>query len=118
MNPLSSTSCSIGGEPAAASQAGRAERRPLASITRSAGSSSPASVRTPVTWMAPGAAAAPVSSPATATPRRTVTPGVSSAAAATDRSTMALRPVITSKRSSPSRQPPVMKSGTLRTMLS
>ena len=87
MKPLSSTSSSGRRAPSASSQSGSAERRPPQSMTRSARSSSPSVVRTPVTWGTPPMASAPPSSPATVTPRRTSSPGVSSATEATARST-------------------------------
>ena len=59
----------------AASHEVSGERRPVASITRSAPISSPPSVTTPTTWGTPAVASAPVRRPVTATPRRTVTPG-------------------------------------------
>ena len=52
-------------------QFGSFERRPIASTTRSAETSSPSVVRTPVTCGIPFAVDAPVSRPTTQTPRRT-----------------------------------------------
>ena len=84
-----------------ASQSVDRVRRPPASSTRSAGSTSPVVVRTPVTCGTPGRAAGPVTRPSTRTPRRTETRGSSTAAAATTDSTTGRRPVTTRNRSSP-----------------
>ena len=111
MNPLSSSWSSGARASIAASQLGRAERRPPQSMTRSARSSSPSSVRTPVTCGVPLIASGPQRSPATATPRRTVRFGTPPATDATARSMTARRPETASKRSSPSLTPPVTKSG-------
>ena len=54
--------------------------------------------------------------PATATPRRTSTPGVASAVAASTASTRTRLPVSHSKRSSPSRQPPLIVGGSTSRM--
>ena len=100
--------------PIASSSEGSGERRPVASTTRSARISSPVSVTTPTTWGTPSRAGSPVNSPFTATPRRTVRFGVAAAVRAKAASTMGRRPVIASKRSSPSRKPPVTDSGAER----
>src|SRR5438270_5030405 len=100
MTPLSSTSSEPGSRPSSASQRRSGERRPIASITRSAAISSPVSVRIPRTWGTSGDASAPHKRPASATPRRTVTPGASSATAATTDSRIGRRAVTASKRPS------------------
>ena len=83
----------------ASSQFGSRERRPIASTMRSAGTSSPSIVRTPVTCGIPFAADGPVSRPTTETPRRT---GINlSATLATAYSIVGRRPVIVINCSSP-----------------
>ena len=74
-----------GARRASASHCGSAERRPLASTTRSARSSAPAAVTTPATCGTPGTVDGPVSSPVTAVPRTTSSPGSAAAARGDDR---------------------------------
>ena len=93
MKPLSSASSCIGATaPASRSHSGSRERRPIASTTRSASSSSPDVVRTPVTCGTPVPLRA--SSRSTPTPRRTSTRGSASAALPITCSTVVRRAVI------------------------
>ena len=93
------------------------DRRPVASTTRSTRVAVASPVRTPVTCGTPSTDSGPVTSPVTATPRRIARPGVCSATAATAASRTGRRAVTVSKRSSPSRQPPVISAGSAPTML-
>ncbi len=96
-------------DPASRSHEGIAERRPPASTTRSARSSSPCSVTTPWTSTRPSQSGA-VTRPRTPAPRRISTPA-SAAARAMTASISGRRPVMARKRSSPGRGPPVMAAG-------
>ncbi len=93
------------------------DRRPVASITRSACSSVAPPTVTPATCGTPAIVSAPVTRPVTATPRQTVRPSVRLATAAIAASRTGRRPVTVSKRSSPSRLPPVISSGRAPSML-
>ena len=86
----------------ASTQSGSFERRPIASMTRSAAIVSPFVVRAPVMWGTPFAAEGPLSNSATVTPR--LIDITRSAARATANSIVTRRPVTVTKRSSPSRR--------------
>ena len=93
------------------------DRLPAASTTRSAWTCVAPPMVTPATCGTPAIDSAPVTRPVTATPRQTVRPSVHLAAWATAASSTGRRPVTVSKRSSPSRLPPVISSGRVPSML-
>ena len=94
---------------AAASSCGSREPRPIASTTRSAASSAPASVRTPVTRAEPLTPV--VRRPPMPSLRRTVRPGSASAIRASACSSTGRRTCSVRKRSSPGRRPPAGIAG-------
>src|SRR5690349_16511272 len=101
----------------AASRPLTGDRLPVASITRSAWTTVAPPMVTPATCGTPAIASCPVTRPVTATPRQMVRPSVCLATRATAASSTGRRPVTVSKRSSPSRLPPVISSGRTPSML-